>query len=48
MTDQPGPLCDKHGLELCEHLILYGASKAELEQLDGKQVAMLSHAGLLR
>lgn len=43
-----GNLEDKHGFALIDHMLFYGATKAELEELDKNQVATLKCARLLR
>jgi hypothetical protein len=46
--DDVGDLADKRGFELIEHVFYYGATRAELERLDGRQVAALQAAGMVR
>ncbi len=46
-TEQPDPIDGKNGLELVEHVMFYGASLSELEELDREQIATLKAAGLV-
>lgn len=47
-SEQPDPITDKRGGELAEHMLFFGATKDEFEELDYIQLKTLEMAGLLR